>query len=115
VVHGRGRGRAFGFPSANVSAETECLPPNGVYACRAIFRDASYPAIVSIGPRPTFDDDEKAVEAHIIGFDGDLYGARIKLEVVELLRAQQKFDSPALLARQIERDIIRVGQVLEKY
>ncbi|MGH7812748.1 MAG: bifunctional riboflavin kinase/FAD synthetase [Candidatus Binataceae bacterium] len=112
VVHGRERGRTIGFPTANLESETECVPPDGVYAARAILDDGAHPAIVNIGMRPTFAEAARSIEAHIFDFNRDLYGMRIKLELVERIRPEQKFESAEALKRQIAADLRKAREIL---
>jgi len=112
VVRGRERGRTIGFPTANLASETECIPPDGVYATRVILDDGAYPAIANIGMRPTFSESERSIEAHIFDFTRDLYGMRIKLELVERIRAERKFDSADALKAQIALDLSKVREIL---
>ena len=112
VVRGRERGRTIGFPTANLASETECIPPDGVYATRVILDDGAYPAITNIGMRPTFSETERSIEAHIFDFTRDLYGTRIKLELVERIRAERKFDSADALKAQIALDLSKVREIL---
>lgn len=115
VVAGRGVGRKFGFPTANLQpcCPGLLIPASGVYACIAVtdsgeFPDdvtGRHPAVVNIGTRPTFGPSDAAtVEAHLIGVDRDLYGCRLTLEFISRLRDERRFDSPEALRRQIERD-----------
>jgi riboflavin kinase/FMN adenylyltransferase len=90
VVRGDGRGREIGFPTANLDAPPGLLvPPDGVYA--GWVRDRR--AAVSIGTNPHFDGVERRVEAHLLDFDGDLYGRRLVVEIWSSLREQRRFDS----------------------
>ena len=115
VVEGDRRGRTLGFPTANLELENETVPAHGVYAgwCRPL--GASAPeqrAVVNIGRRPTFGGERTSVEAHLLGFEGDLYGQRLRLEFVGRLRAEQRFPGPEALRRQIEADVARAAAVL---
>lgn len=112
VVRGRERGRKIGFPTANLESESECIPPDGVYATRVVLEDRLYPSITNIGMRPTFAEAQRSIEAHIFDFDRELYGMRIKLELVERIRPERKFDSPAALSDQIALDIRRAREIL---
>ena len=112
VVRGRERGRTIGFPTANLASETECIPPDGVYATRVILDDGAYPAIANIGMRPTFSESERSIEAHIFDFTRDIYGMRIKLELVERIRAERKFDNADALKAQIALDLSKVREIL---
>jgi riboflavin kinase / FMN adenylyltransferase len=117
VVRGAGRGRGLGFPTANVAAEGELRPALGIYAARARVLDGelagqSHPTALSIGRNPTFSSaPDVSVEAYLLDFDGDLYDRRLRIEVGERLRDEQKFDSVAALVAQIERDVARVRQL----
>ncbi len=105
VVLGAQRGRQIGFPTANIAVPSQLvLPPNGVYACYACLEGQYRPAATNIGTRPTFSDQERTVEAHIIGFSGDLYGQQLRLELVEHLRTEKPFSGAAALAAQIAAD-----------
>lgn len=112
VVHGRERGRTIGFPTANLEPQTECLPPDGVYATRLMLPDGALPAITNIGMRPTFGEPQRSIEAHVFDFNCDLYGARVKLEIVERIRPERKFDSGETLSRQIAQDVRRAREIL---
>ncbi len=105
VVTGAGRGRALGFPTANLSDCAVFLPANGVYAARATANAETWPAAVHVGPNATFGESARTIEAHLIGFQGDLVGRTIDLDFVERLRETVPFASVAELVRQIERDV----------
>jgi len=112
VVHGRERGRTIGFPTANLNSLTECLPPDGVYATRVILSDGAFSSITNIGMRPTFAEPARTIEAHIFDFDRDIYGAKIRLEIVERIRGERKFESGQALAAQIAEDLKRAKEIL---
>ncbi len=112
VVHGRERGRTIGFPTANLAAETECIPPDGVYATRAVLAEGAYPSITNIGMRPTFRETARSIETHIFDFNRDLYGQTIKLEIIERVRPERKFESGEALGRQIALDLSRAKEIL---
>ena len=103
VQHGDERGRELGFPTANlIPEETLACPGHGVYACRADGRAAA----VSIGVRPTFDTGRgELIEAYILDFEGDLYGSELRLEFLERLRGERRFDTPEGLIEQMHRDV----------
>ncbi len=104
VVRGDGRGRTIGVPTANLEPENQILPARGVYAARCrVPAGHWHPAVVNLGHRPTFGGEHVTVEAHLIDFDGDLYGARLRLAFHERLRGELRFDgAPALVARILE-------------
>ncbi len=112
VVRGRERGRTIGFPTANIANETECIPPDGVYATRLVLEDEVFGSITNIGMRPTFAETMRTFEAHIFDFDRDIYGMRVKLELVERIRGEKKFDSAAALKNQISQDLARAREIL---
>ena len=105
VVKGQQRGRDLGFPTANVCSENELLPPRGVYATTTSVAGVAYPSITNIGVRPTFGNDESVViESHLIGFDNDLYGSRVRIGFVQRLRDEKQFEGVEALKAQIAAD-----------
>jgi riboflavin kinase/FMN adenylyltransferase len=109
VRAGDQRGRTIGFPTANVDVSPErAIPADGVYAAWYVFADGSrHPAAVNVGKRPTFyaDAERSLVEAHLIGFDGDLYGTEGRVEFVKMLRSERRFDGIEALKAQLQTDI----------
>jgi len=104
VVRGDGRGRELGFPTANLDVPKELLvPPDGVYAGWALDRRAA----VSIGTNPHFDGVGRRVEAHLLDFDGDLYGQRLVVQIWGPIREQRRFDSLEELVAAIGDDVER--------
>jgi riboflavin kinase/FMN adenylyltransferase len=115
VVHGDGRGRTIGIPTANLAIWLERLVPKaGVYACQAHLAQRNYAAAVNIGVRPTFDGNALApqVEAHLLDFKGDLYGQEIQLDFITRLRDEQRFPNIETLVSQIQHDIARTRSLL---
>jgi riboflavin kinase/FMN adenylyltransferase len=105
VVEGKHRGRELGFPTANLKTDNELLPPNGVYATTTTIDGIVHPSISNIGLRPTFGDTTKTmIEAHVMGFDGDLYGRPVRLGFVQRLRDERKFEDVDALRAQMEAD-----------
>ena len=104
--HGRAVGRTYGFPTANLRLPSGKFPlKEGVYAARARLENgAEYPAIVNFGPCPTFGVEARKTEAHLVGFQGDLYGEEVTLFPVKLLRPVRKFQSKEALEKQLEAD-----------
>lgn len=104
VVRGDARGRELGFPTANLDVPEDLLvPPDGVYAGSSRDRRAA----VSIGTNPHFDGVERRVEAHLLDFDGDLYGERLVVEIWSAIRGQRRFDSLEALVAAISDDVER--------
>ena len=113
VVRGDGRGRTIGIPTANIETGRELLPKVGVYATWAIVDDGRrIPSVTNVGLRPTFQGAGVRVEAHLFDFDGDLYGTRVRLEVVKRLRDEQRFASVEGLITQIHADAAAARVVL---
>jgi riboflavin kinase/FMN adenylyltransferase len=109
VAKGEQRGRTLGFPTANLEPENEVLPAPGVYAGWARFLDARgerVAAVTNVGTRPTFEDAGRVVaEAHLIEFEGDLYGRRLEVSFEHHLRAERRFDGVEALRAQIRADV----------
>jgi riboflavin kinase/FMN adenylyltransferase len=106
VEHGDARGRTLGFPTANLGQVMEMLPPFGVYAVRAQVGGAGEQrsAVMNLGVRPTVDGTKRRVEVHLLDFDGDLYGAQVRVEIVARLREERRFAGVDELRAQIARD-----------
>jgi riboflavin kinase/FMN adenylyltransferase len=116
VVTGDGRARDLGFRTANVAVPDEiCLPADGIYAGWYLGPDGeARPAALSLGRRPTFYEsaDTSLLEAHLIDFDGDLYDHPARVQFVEHLRDEERFDSVDALVEQMGRDVARARSVL---
>ncbi len=111
VVRGDGRGRQLGFPTANVETEELVeLPDDGVYAGSVDLPDGSvHVAAISIGRRPTYyEKGALLLEAHLLDFDGDLYGQRVRVAVGDIVRGQLRFASAEELVAQIVADVADV-------
>lgn len=115
VVHGDGRGKHIGIPTANVSAwQKRLMPPSGVYAARVDMEGKKHDAVLNIGNRPTFyfPPVEQTLEVHILNFKEDIYEKIIQVEFIEFLRAEKRYESAAELTEQIHRDIQQTREVL---
>ena len=106
VRPGAGRGRTLGYPTINVPIPPprKLLPPEGVYAVRVQTPAGAFGGMMNMGTRPTFNDPERSLEAHLFGAREDFYGAHVRIEFVARLRDTQRFPSPAALAEQLARD-----------
>lgn len=105
VIHGRALGRHLGFPTANISLPDDFSEPFGVYFARAIVQDLTYWALVSIGVRPTIDQNQRPnAECYILDFEGNIYGENIFIELLQYIRSEQRFNSIDKLREQILRD-----------
>jgi len=107
VVPGDRLGRQLGFPTANLDVTGLALPPNGVYAVHAEAGGKTHRAVLNIGHRPTLENPnpQLRVEAHLLDYQGDLYGQELEVMFVEKLRDEKKFASLAELREEIARDI----------
>jgi riboflavin kinase/FMN adenylyltransferase len=114
VGQGERRGRLLGVPTINLAdvPPQKLLPPDGVYAVRVEWRGGRAGGLMNQGPRPTFDDGRRSLEAHLFGFEGDLYGEWVRIEWVERLRDVKRFASVEHLQQQLERDRSRALAVL---
>lgn len=105
VVMGDQRGQTIGFPTANLAVDpNHVLPADGVYACYAYLDATPLPAVTNIGMRPTFNAPRRTVEAHLLDWSSDLYGRTLRLEFIQRLRGEQKFNGITELVAQIGRD-----------
>lgn len=106
VLHGRGMGRKFLFPTANIIPSKEKLmPPNGVYITMSDFGDRCYKGITNIGYKPTVGEKFLGVETYLYGCEEDLYGQSCRVEFKKFLRPEQKFSSLEALKAQLVRDV----------
>jgi len=123
VVSGNQMGRKLGFPTANLDLQHELHPPVGVYACTASVLEedrvdgprGSWSAVCNIGFRPTVDGTPAplpVVEAHLLDFEGDLYGKRVELAFVARLRGEQRFPDLEALRSRIQADIEEARELL---
>lgn len=116
VVEGAKRGRELGFPTANLEVPVGLLPPAGIYATRVAVLDGNggrYAAATSLGTNPTFGENAPlSFEAHLLDFDGDLYGKRLRVELVESLRPEKRFSDIAELVSAIEADVVKTREII---
>ena len=116
VMHGEKRGRGLGYPTANMSIAGLHPPCFGVYAVKADVLDGehqgSYDGAASIGIRPMFGENRANLETYIFDFDGDLYGARLSIALVEFLRPEMKFNAVDDLVSQMAADCAEARQIL---
>ncbi|MGK2906605.1 MAG: bifunctional riboflavin kinase/FAD synthetase [Desulfuromonadales bacterium] len=112
VVHGDGRGRKLGFPTANLVTLKEILPRDGVYAVKVKWRDAYYDGVINIGCRPTFAASAPTLEIHLMDFHGDLYSERLRIYFVERLRDELHFASVEALQEAVAEDIVQARKLL---
>lgn len=111
VVRGQGIGRGLGWPTANVRFPGRPAL-KGVFAARACVGGREWPAALSVGTRPAVNGEGISVEAHLIGFDGDIYGERLELEPTEKIRDESDFSSLDELSAAIARDVAACAELL---
>ena len=105
VVDGDKRGRALGWPTANVELGNYLRPAYGIYAVRVTLDDGSeHDGVASLGIRPTFEPPRELLEAVLFDFDGDLYGRTIEVALHAFLRPEAKFESIEALKTQMDAD-----------
>jgi len=120
VVHGDGRGRQLGYPTANLAFDQPvALPPDGIYAVHASWDgpDPLHPrhradGVASLGVRPTFGEHTRLLEAHLFDVSPDLYGRRLRVEFVRWQRGERRFAAVAGLVTQMDRDAARARRIL---
>lgn len=113
VVRGAERGRTLGFPTANLDGIATLLPPDGVYAGRTEIGGRVHPAAVHLGPNPTFGEQARKLEVHLLDFAGDLYGQEIDVDLRDRVRGVVKFGGIDELRAQLTQDLARVRQVAD--
>jgi len=112
VVTGARRGRTIGFPTANLEGVETLLPKEGVYAVRAIVNGVKYSAAANIGPNPTFGEDARKLEVHLLDFTGDIYGRSMNVEFVARLRETRPFAGVPNLIAQLNHDVETTRRLL---
>jgi len=106
IIAGVGRGVELGFPTANLKvAPQQALPPDGVYVTSAYIGDSTYQSMTNIGHRPTFGGGERAVEVYVLDYHGELYGQELRIDIIERLRSEKKFDTADELKKQVAEDV----------
>ena len=106
VITGVGRGAKLGFPTANLAIDSkQALPADGVYATWAYIDGKAYLSMTNIGKRPTFGDNKRIVEVYVLDYLSNLYGRELKIDIIERLREEKRFDNAEELKRQIAEDI----------
>jgi riboflavin kinase/FMN adenylyltransferase len=116
VRPGERRGRSLGFPTANLVLEGVLEPAFGVYAVRAHLGEGGslFGGVANFGKRPTFEGKDPLLEVHLFDFSGDLYGQLLRVELIDFLRSEQKFEDLDALKGQLARDAERARAILSK-
>jgi len=113
VVHGQQRGRALGFPTANLETDKDLLPAAGVYAVKARVGAGLYDGACNIGTNPTFQNERLSLEVFLFDFEGDLYGREVSLFFLDRLRGEQRFPDLEALKAAIAADVARCRSILK--
>ena len=114
VEVGRRRGGALlGFPTANITLQDELCPPTGVYAVTVQLGDRLFPGVANIGYSPTFNDHLFTVEVHILDFKEEIYGRPIRVNFIERIRDEIRFENLKALSDQIGRDVETARRILD--
>ena len=114
VIGGNMLGRRLGFPTANIAIDDNLAIENGVYNSMVYVDGELYSAMTNIGVRPSVDGTKRLLETHLFGFKGLLYGLRLRVELYEKIRDEQKFSSVDELRRQIEKDSNKIKELIAK-
>jgi riboflavin kinase/FMN adenylyltransferase len=112
VIHGEKRGRALGFPTANIRLDVDCGLKHGIYAVRVALGGRRHDGVANFGVRPTFDNGAPLLEVFLFDFDGDLYGQRLDVAFIGWIRHEQKFASVDALKRQMVADAAQARDAL---
>jgi riboflavin kinase/FMN adenylyltransferase len=107
VVDGYKIGRTLGFPTANLVAKSDqkILPNDGVYLIYAKIEDQSFPAVLNIGNRPTFNGHTRSIEVHVLNFNKDIYQVDCEIEFIEKIRNEKRFETVDALKLQLNKDV----------
>lgn len=113
VVRGAGRGRQLGVPTANLAVPPNILlPANGIYAVRFSVAEKTLAGAASLGTNPTFGENPRTLEVHVLDFSDDLYGKTVEVEFIAYLRPEARFASVEDLVRQIHADVQRCREIV---
>lgn len=113
VIHGAQRGRQMGFPTINIEPKDSILPRIGVYAATVEADGKHFNAVANIGTRPTVNGEGVLLEAHLLNFNGDLYGKRLRVRLISFIRPEVRFNSMDELKNQIILDVQTVKRILK--
>ena len=114
VSKGKGRGKAMGFPTANIILENKnkIIPKFGVYAVNILYNKIRYKGMLNIGMNPTFNNQEPSIEVHIFDFNKEIYGSKLSIELIDRIRNEKKFNNPDELKNQLAIDRIASLNIL---
>ena len=115
VIHGYGRGKNLGFPTANIRFSLKkVLPKNGLYFTKCKYKNNEYWGLTNVGTNPTFSDGSVHIETYLLDFHENLYDEKLQIQFCEWLRKEIKFDNPEDLILQMEQDVIKAKKLIYK-
>lgn len=112
VIGGNRLGRRLGFPTANIDMSQYPDIENGVYCSKVVVDGQAYVAMTNVGVRPSVDGSRRLLETHLFGFEGLLYGLKLRVELYEKIRDEKKFSSVEELRKQIEQDSNKIKELM---
>ena len=112
VIGGNRLGRKLGFPTANIAISDDFAVENGVYSSKVYVEGEEYVAMTNVGVRPSVDGSKRLLETHLFGFEGLLYGLKLKVELYDKIRDEKKFGSVEELRQQIEKDSNKIKELM---
>lgn len=112
VIGGNRLGRRLGFPTANIDMSQYPDIENGVYCSKVVVNGQAYVAMTNVGVRPSVDGSRRLLETHLFGFEGLLYGLKLRVELYEKIRDEKKFSSVEELRKQIEQDSNKIKELM---
>lgn len=112
VVGGNRLGRKLGFPTANIAIDDSLEVENGVYSSKVFVEGEEYVAMTNVGVRPSVDGSRRLLETHLFGFEGLLYGLKLRVELYDKIRDEKKFGSVEELREQIEKDSNKIKELM---
>lgn len=113
VIKGASKGRHIGFPTANLNPDNDVIP-SGVFISESLLGSKKFPSVTNIGHCPTFNKNKRDVESYIMNLQTDLYGKKMSILLLKKIRDEKKFDSPEMLKKQIQKDILITKKYFKK-
>ena len=112
VLGGNRLGRKLGFPTANIAIDDDLAVENGVYCSKVFVDGEEYVAMTNVGVRPSVDGSRRLLETHLFGFEGLLYGLKLRVELYDKIRNEKKFSSVDELREQIAKDFNKIKELM---
>ena len=112
VIGGNRLGRKLGFPTANIAIDDDLAVDNGVYSSKVVVEGEEYVAMTNVGVRPSVDGTKRLLETHLFGFEGLLYGLKLRVELYDKIRDEKKFSSVDELREQITKDFNKIKELM---